>query len=293
MNKLLTILTPTYNRESTLIRLYDSLIKQTNPNFEWMIIDDGSTDNTEDIIKEFKGLQIKYIKQENRGKHVALNTGIANIESKLTFIVDSDDLLTENAVDCILAYWQKYSSSQSSLCGMSFNKGYSITNVVGNDLPFNEKISNFIEIRERMNIKGDKAEVWVTQLLKENPFLEIKGEKFLGETYIWWQLAKKYDMLFVNEIIYIVEYLDSGLSSAGRALRIKNPIGGMAHSEIGLSKEFPLRKRVKHAILYVCYGFFAKYKVSNIILSTSYKTLIAFSFVPGYFLYKYWKKKWL
>ncbi len=293
MDKLVTVLTTTYNRVNTLTKLYKSLISQTDKRFKWVIVDDGSTDGTEDLIAAFSGIEIKYIKQNNSGKHVALNTGIKIIDSELTFIVDSDDYLTDDAIELINRYWNKYEQDKNKICGISFNRGYSKVDTIGDRLPFSEKIDNFINVRLRLNIQGDKAEVWRTECLKEYPFIEIEGEKFLGETYVWWQLAMKYDMLFVNEIIYIGEYLEGGLTKSGRSLRVKNPIGGIKHYEIGLNKVFPLKFRLKHGILYTCYSFFAKYKLNEILKNTKYKVLVSISLLPGWILYKYWNKNYI
>ena len=112
----ITILTPTYNREGTLRKLFESLQKQTSKDFEWIVIDDGSKDNTEALVKEFidkaEGYPVTYLKQENSGKHVALNNGIGKAQGELIFIVDSDDWLSDNAVETILEYREKYSAQK-------------------------------------------------------------------------------------------------------------------------------------------------------------------------------------
>ena len=105
MDNLVTILTPTYNRSKFLKKLYDSLLSQTNKNFEWLIVDDGFTDNTKTIIEHFIDenlIKIKYIKKENGGKHTALNVGIKEISTKYTFIVDSDGLLVDSPIQTII-----------------------------------------------------------------------------------------------------------------------------------------------------------------------------------------------
>ena len=119
---LLTIITPTYNREELLPRLYESLLKQTEQDFQWMIIDDGSTDHTQKLIKQYQSdnkIEIQYIYQNNGGKHRALNNGIQRIHTELTFIVDSDDYLREDATAIIKAYHEKY-KAEDRLCGYSF-----------------------------------------------------------------------------------------------------------------------------------------------------------------------------
>ena len=107
----ITILTPTYNRAGYLQRLYNSLIGQTSKDFIWFVIDDGSVDGSQQMIQNFQNenrISILYQKQENGGKHRALNRGIAQIETPLTYIVDSDDYLPSDAIEIILQYHNKY-----------------------------------------------------------------------------------------------------------------------------------------------------------------------------------------
>lgn len=118
----ITIITPTYNRADLLPRLYESLCGQSSKDFEWMVIDDGSQDDTEALMRHYSHenkISILYEKQQNAGKHTALNRGIAKITSELTFIVDSDDYLTSDAVEIILSYHEKYHDTDK-LCGYSF-----------------------------------------------------------------------------------------------------------------------------------------------------------------------------
>ena len=108
---MITILTPTYNREKTLKRAYESLLAQTNKDFEWIVVDDGSSDNTKSLIEGFineSKLDIRYIYKTNGGKHTALNVGTAEAKGELLLILDSDDYLSEDAIELSYAYWEKY-----------------------------------------------------------------------------------------------------------------------------------------------------------------------------------------
>ena len=104
------------------------------------------------------------------------------------------------------------------------------------------------------------------------------------------QLFLEKDAYYVNKIIYIAEYLEGGLSNAGRALRLSCPKGGMDHSRIGLDRYFPIKERMKRAILYVCYSRFAKVKIIECFKNSKYPLLIFFNYIPGMILYLYWKK---
>lgn len=290
--KKVTILTATYNREKYLSQLYNSLLSQTVQRFEWIIVDDGSTDNTGDLVNDFisqKNIDIIYIKKENGGKHTALNKGVEYVKTPLTFIVDSDDILTDDAIQIIENDYLEIMSN--NYCGLAYLRGYNSTNVIGD--PFlNEGYANMNTIRYKNHIKGDKAEVWKTDYLKKTPFPVFKGEKFIGEHYVWCQLSEKYDMYVRNKIIYITEYLEGGLTKSGRKMRITCPYGGIASSNILISNKYPLKTRIKNSLLYICYNFFANEKL-GVILSNSKSPILTLCMLPfGYLMYKYWTFKY-
>ncbi|ULM95688.1 glycosyltransferase family 2 protein [Peribacillus frigoritolerans] len=291
----ITIITPTYNRAYLLDRLYKSLLNQTNKKFLWLIIDDGSNDNTKQLVGKFISddvLSIKYIYKENGGKHTALNLGISEIHSLLTFIVDSDDYLTEDAIEKIMVEWDKI--KHLNLCGLSFLKGYSETNVVGKKYPKDYMVDNYIDIRINKKIHGDKAEVWVTKLLKETPFPEFEGEKFIGESVVWSKIANDYDMLFINRIIYICEYMEDGLTKAGRKLRINCPLGRMETAKVSfLSTRFSRKSKIKDIWIYICHGFFANKNVKYLMKDSGIPLLVLLNLPFGFILYKFWKIKYI
>ena len=290
---LITVFTPTYNRTNTLERLFDSLCRQTCFDFEWIVVDDGSIDDTYNLIQSFynenHSFEIRYFYQENGGKHTAINRGMIEAHGELFFIVDSDDVLTADAIRTIVDDWEKV--KDKDLCGISYLRGFSELKVIGDRHPIDHGIGNFIDVRVNQNVGGDKAEVWVTKLMRAFPFPVFPNEKFIGETYIWYQLAERYDMLFVNKIIYITEYLGGGLTKSGKAMRIKNPLGAIELCKIAMSPNFCFKAREKKAMLYVAYHFFAK-KGFKDMMDIPYKGLVLLNYVPGYLLYRYWKWKY-
>ena len=292
MKPLVTVFTPTYNRAGYLGELFESLKSQTNHGFKWFIIDDGSTDNTEEVVKNFFDqcdFEIEYMKKENGGKHTALNIAFRAIDSDYTFIVDSDDTLTQDAIQRI--YDNDVIVRENNLAGMCFLKGYDEKKVIGTPFP-EEGIFNDIELRYSKKIAGDKMEIWRTNVLKCHQFPEFKGERFQGENYVWWKIAFEYDMLYINKIIYIAEYLPDGLSKSGKKLRISCPLGGMENSKVGFNKKFPLRERIKRAWLFICYGFFAKMSVTEMVKKSENWKLIVPNIPFGWLLYIYWNKKY-
>ena len=241
----LAIITPTYNRAHTLGQLYQSLVGQSCQAFTWMIIDDGSTDETEELVQEWLGqakIRLTYAKKENGGKHTALNTGIKMIAETLTFIVDSDDYLTPDAVATVYYYADKYDQLRhvQNLCGFSYLRHDSQGKVNTAYFRKAEETANYVDIRINGNIGGDKAEVFYTDTLKEFPFTEYPGEKFMPEDAVWIAMSQKYDMVHINKGIYICDYQEGGLTRTGRAMKVNSPRGMMLRSALFIKLEvFP------------------------------------------------------
>ena len=225
--KKITIFTPTYNRLKYLGRLYQSLINQTYKNFEWLVVDDGSTDDTESWFAEIlleKKIEIKYLKTQNGGKHRAINKGIELASGELFFIVDSDDYLIEGALEKIIE-WEKTIESNSNIIGVVGLRGYSANEMIGQS--FKGKYKDLlIYDREKNKILGDKAEVYYTDILKKYKFPEIKSENFISEAVVWNKIAMDgYKLRYFNEIIYICEYLEEGLTRNIERKYRENPKG--------------------------------------------------------------------
>lgn len=249
--KLVTVITTTYNRAHLLPNLFESLKKQDD-DFKWLIIDDGSNDDTEEIVKGFKAdFNIRYIKKENGGKHTALNVGIREIDTELTFIVDSDDILLPNAIHDIKKIHEKYRSNEK-IGAYSFLRCYSNGKPIV-PLDKEEFIDSYIKYRIKARRHGDMAEVFKTKILKDNSFPEFVGERFLSEDVVWIEISKKYDFVFVNKAIYECEYLPGGLTANDKPIKFASPRGSMLRGKQLMSKECGLRANFKGAIIYNCY----------------------------------------
>lgn len=229
MNNIITVFTPVYNRKDLLLRLYESLICQTNYNFEWVICDDCSKDGTYEQVKEWEKNEtrfpIKVIKSAtNGGKHRAINLGIKEAQGFMFFIVDSDDCLTENAIQKIFD-WEKTIYGDLAFAGLGFLKADLYEKCVGTT--FEGLICDCTSLEREMNcITGDKAEVFYTDVIKKYPFPTFEGEKFLTEAVVWNAIA--YDGLkirWINEIIYLCEYQEDGLSAQWHKNLANNPEG--------------------------------------------------------------------
>lgn len=257
---LITIFTPAYNRGYLLGRLYQSLLTQKLQNFEWVIVDDGSSDDTQDVIESFiseNRLQITYYKQTNSGKHIAINKGVEIAKGKLFFIVDSDDYLTNKATQIIA---EKYKNIEDNplFAGISGRKGYSETEYIGSQEKYDDIHSNALDFRYVHNKKGDMAEVIKTDIIRQYPFPIIKGEKFCTEGLLWFRVALKYKFLWFDNIIYIAEYLEGGLSDNIFKIRKNSPeYAILFYSELS-KMPVSLIQKIKAATNYWRFAKFSK-----------------------------------
>lgn len=261
---LITVFTPAYNRAHLLPRLYESLRAQTFQDFEWIIVDDGSTDNTEEVVKEWcappsgvsgEGFQgaikggIRYIKQPNGGKHRAVNRGVQEARGELFFIADSDDYLPDNSLAKVAEKYVEIKDDKSlgGVCGLDIAPD---GKCVSSNLPQDEIICNSIDIRLKYHVTGDLKEVFYTLVMREFPFPEYDGERFCPEALVWNRIAQKYNLLFFNEPIYIAEYQPEGITAGIVRARMNSPVASVTHYQELNSYNIPLKEKVKAAINY-------------------------------------------
>ena len=291
MSKTLTIFTPTYNRAYILPQLYNSLTKQNSNDFEWLIVDDGSSDNTEDLvniwIKE-KLVHIRYIKQKNSGKMKAHNTGVQNTESELFFCVDSDDYIVDTAVETILNKWGSLSiSQQESLAGMVAYRGVSTNVPIGDEFPENierDSLSGFYQ----KGLSGDTSLIFRTEVIKKFPFPIIGNEKFITEAYVYDQIDQCYQLYAIPEVITICEYRKDGLTQNLLKVTFRNPCGYVAYN----LQRGNFAKTIRECFLfYVRASAFSKYtKNVQMPLSPSHRYLYAISRPFGVLFYLHKKR---
>lgn len=244
---LLTIFTPTYNRAHLLPDLYASLLKNKYIAFEWIIVDDGSIDSTEELINGYikeEKLNIKYFKNINSGKHIAINKGVDLANGELFFIVDSDDVLPEGSLEIILKNYEIIKENDK-IAGLVGRRGDKQGNVIGDDKKYSKLICSALDFRFKKRIKGDMAEVFKTNILKKYPFPKFEGEKFCTEALIWNRIAQNYDMLWLNQITYTGEYLADGLSANVFKIRKNSPKATtLYYSELS-KQQIPVVQKIK------------------------------------------------
>ena len=219
----ITVFTPTYNRTKEIIRTYESLKKQSVKDFEWIIVDDGSTDDTKETVSLFQretlDFPIRYFYQENQGKHVAINKGVSEAIGEFFFIVDSDDWLPTDSIECILKMVEDIRGKEK-FAGVSGVKMFEDGRIVGTT--FNREYVDCTALERRdNNIHGDKAEVFYTDVLKKYPFPSFENENFITENVVWYRIAADgYKIHWTNDEIYFCEYQPDGLTnSSGKWIR--------------------------------------------------------------------------
>lgn len=230
----ITLCTPTYNRAYIIEKLYHSLQKQTRKSFEWLVIDDGSVDNTESLLrkwqKEKNDFVIRYYKTSNGGKHRAVNYSLDLAQGDYYMVVDSDDYLTDDAVEK-LCNWMEEIKDNKLIMGVVANKGYSNQETPNNY--FKEKFldknlldMNTFEENGKKVLNGERAICFKTDFHKKYKYPEIVDEKFITEAVVYNRMANDgFKMRFFNDIIWIYEYLQDGLSCKGMELYLQNPMG--------------------------------------------------------------------
>ena len=208
--KKLTVFTPTYNRAHTLGRLYESLCRQTCKDFEWMVVDDGSTDDTHALVERFKNehadFPIHYIYKENGGLYTGYNTAYAHIQTELCVCIDSDDYMPDDAVEKILACWnERGSDAYAGLLGLDYNTATG--RLIGGAFPEGMKEAYFYDLTLRHLHSGDTKPVMRTALMRAvAPLVGFPREKNFNPVYMMLQVCDNLPLLLLNENLCNVEY---------------------------------------------------------------------------------------
>lgn len=229
--KRITVFTPTYNRAHTIEKLYKALQRQSFRDFEWIVVDDGSSDNTESLfsqwIRENQSFRILYIKQANGGKHRAFNRAILEASSELFYTVDSDDYPADDSLSLIDATEKTIPAEKRAefigICGL---KSFFNRKLIGTTFTETEYLDIVSLDKEKYHITGDRANVFYTEMIKKYPFPEFEGEKFVTENVVWDRLAGDgYKLRFFNRTLTFCEYRTDGLTKQGNKIFIDSPRG--------------------------------------------------------------------
>ena len=229
----ITVFTPTYNRAYIISNLYNSLLRQTYKNFEWLIVDDGSVDETESLVTNWiktSDFAIRYYKTQNGGKHRAINKGMELADGEIFFTMDSDDELTFDALEKVNQWFCDIKDCKE-LKGIVANRGFTKENTIN---PFfsSEYMDMLLsdmgtyEENGKKVLGGERAIVFYTDFCKKYPFPEFEGENFMTEAVVYNRMSRDgHKLRFYNDIIWIFEYREDGLTRSGTSIFLKNPYG--------------------------------------------------------------------
>lgn len=286
----LTIFTPAYNRAHTLNRTYQSLCKQSSRDFEWLIIDDGSTDNTAELVKSWiaeADFAIKYIYQENQGMHGAHNTAYKNIKTELNTCIDSDDYMPDDAVETIVSFWRQYGSDKyAGFIGLDRREDGSI---IGNRFPSELKATTLLDFYASGG-RGDKKLVYRTEIITRYPEYPLfKGERYVGLAYKYMLIDQDYKLLTLNHPLVVVEYQEDGSSNSMYRQYWNNPKGFAFYRKTEMVVSPTLKRRLMSCVHYVSSSIIARNK--SFIKESPKKFMTILSIVPGGLLYLYIRHK--
>ena len=248
--KTITVFTPTFNRSDFLHRIYQSLCEQTNQDFCWLIIDDGSSDNTKNTVNNWildNKIEIKYIFQDNLGMHGAHNTAYKNIQTVLNTCIDSDDFLPKNAIELILNKWKTIDQNKfAGIVGLDANTDLKL---IGTNF---KTSSTTLENFYNNGGEGDKKLIYRTEIINKYPEYPIfDGEKYvsLGTKYL--QIDKDFELATLNKFLVIVDYQPTGSSNTMFEQYLKYPKGFLYNRIVSMQLSSSLKRQFIEAIHYI------------------------------------------
>lgn len=280
----LTVFTPTYNRRSKLIILYHSLLKQNPEEFIWLIVDDGSTDDTKDLVQLWilEGrIAIEYYYQHNGGKMRAHNKAVKICKTELFICVDSDDHLVNGIISQLIKLWDAH-KADSKRIGIIGKHGISEREAIGKGIFPNVLYVHFEDLFNYY--EGDTEICFRTDILKQHLFPEIQGEKFITEDYIYLEMNNEYFILFDN-IIAVGIYEADGYTKHMNRITYENPVGCMYYNSQRLKYIKNLKDQIISCSKYVMYSLIAKKKTSHkftLLQRILMSLLLPFSYVAYY-----------
>ena len=281
---MLTIFTPTFNRATKLRRVYENLLSQSDENFEWLIVDDGSTDDTNVIVKEFSTnkFPIRYYKKENGGKHTAYNCALKLANGEFILCVDSDDWLSENAVRMIS---QTLSKENANIL-MSYKSDQN-GKLLSNPFPTSVNRAGILELSHFYQCTGEFSLIFRTEYARNFPFPVFKGERFITESVVYDRMFVSEKAVLLPEVITVCEYQNDGLTNNLNEIMKKNPAGYCLYFMQRIDVEYDIRKRISAIGKYHC--FYIMSKENKIRYGGKHKILVHLFSPLGWIVYYYYK----
>lgn len=296
-----TVFTPTYNRADLLPRAYKSLKGQTFGDLEWVIVDDGSTDDTRRVVQQWieeAPFPIHYTWQTNSGQHVAINRGVERAQGYFFAVLDSDDWYVPRALERLLHHWESIPDDEkpsfTGVCGLC---AYPSGEIVGTKFPQDIMDSDGIEIRVRYRVKGDKVGAHRTEVMREFPFPEDVGE-YVTKSLVWNRRALHYATRYVNEVLLYKDYQPHGMTAKSMAVRVGSPEAARLYYKefVSAGRVLPIDIAVHKYANYVRYSLHADINLRKQILDVPSNLLWCISLPLGAAVYfrdgiALWKRK--
>lgn len=262
---MITIFTPTYNRAHLLPILYISICNQSYRDFEWLIVDDGSTDSTHELVNKWSeeaSFSIRYIYQENGGKHRAINKGAQEAQGDLLYIVDSDDKLPYDALESISFYYNQVKDDNefAGVCGL---KAYYDGKLVQPKVGYEVMDCKGLDYNYKLKLFGGKAEAVKTDVIRQYQFPEFEGEKYCGESAIWNRIGAEYKFRYFSKVTYLCEFYEDGLTKNSIKNRMNSPLSAMYIYKDLCDFDVPYGVKIKAAINYWRFYFCEKNKKNH------------------------------
>lgn len=281
----ITVFTPAYNRSHTLPKTLESLKRQKNKQFKWLIVDDGSTDNTKKLVqqwlKEDYGFEIKYIYKENGGMHTAHNVAYENIDTELNICIDSDDCLAEDAIDKILTFWDSHEhENYAGIIGLDSDLNGKL---IGKDL--GDLKETTLSGYYNQGGFGDKKLVYRTDIINEYPpYPVFEGERYVGLNYKYILIDQNYKLLVLNEVLCNVEYQLDGSTNNMWKQYYNNPKGFAFLRKFYMQYNNSLKRDIMDCIHYVSSSLLAN---NPNFIKESPKKLLTILCIPFGYLFKF------
>lgn len=277
--------------------VYTSLLKQTDDYFQWLVIDDGSSDDTENVMKDImthhqSNFSIDYYRKKNGGKHTALNYAHPYIEFDWVTVLDSDDHLVEQMVETVNKITNKFQDDEK-VGWFAYLRGYTTTKQMGTEYSGNYERTNYVAYMNNGR-KGEALDIYRKTVLKKYPYPQYNDERFVSESYLNIRAAVYggYEMITVNEILYIADYQEDGYTKEGRKLQLSSPKG---HADLWAPvcfNGFSMKQSFKGTWLYIAYSNFGEKSLKEMLKNHEQKWFVFLNIPFGYMIKWVWERKY-
>lgn len=287
---LFTVFTPTFNRKHTLGRVLESLKAQTLRDFEWLIVDDGSTDDTEPLIRQWQDevdFPIRYIYQKHAGKPVAFNRGVQEARGALFLTLDSDDACVPEALERLKFHWESIPAAEKGeFSGITVLCKDEEGRLVGTPFPKDILDCHSIELAWKYGVRGEKWGFHRSDVLRRFPFPIIPQELFVPEGVVWNRIGRAYRMRCVNESLRVFYKTSDGLNASIDDVRIRNPLGARLYYQESLDLRGSSVQKLRAAINYIRFSFHARVTLSQLLKEGGWRPLLVLVLPMGYLFFR-------